>query len=486
MPRSRRPNHRRRCPANLVCPPLSSHKELSVVGGLWNCRSAIQKADFITAYAKVKSLHFLALTETWITPDNTATPAALSAGYSFSHTPRASGRGGGTGLLISTSWKFSIPTVPCLNISSFEFHAVTVTHPSALNIVVLYRPPGPLGAFLDELDTLLSSFPEDGTPNNLLDPHQSGFRTGHSTETALLAVTEALATARASSLSSVLILLDLSAAFDTVNQQLLISTLAEMGISETALSWFVSYLTDRSYQVSWKGSVSAPHPVYRSPAGICTGSSAVLYVKERISACLTDISEWMATHHLKLNLDKTELLFMPYKTSPLHDLSITVDGIVVAASRSARNPGVVLDDRLDFKEHIRATARSCRFLLYNQEDLTVPAHLLHPASCPDHVAARIRFKVLTLAYTAANRTGPAYLQDLIQNYVPTRPLRSSTAWRLALPPLHVKGSRSSRLRSFSTLAPQWWNELPIPLCSTPTLPAFCRGLKTHLFRLHLD
>ncbi|KAJ8353124.1 hypothetical protein SKAU_G00206910, partial [Synaphobranchus kaupii] len=100
--------------------------------------------------------------------------------------------------------------------------------------------------------------------NNLLDPHQSGFRTGHSTETALLAVTEALATARASSLSSVLILLDLSAAFDTVNHKLLISTLAEMGISGTghfSLSWFVSYLTDRSYQVSWKGSVSAPHPL---------------------------------------------------------------------------------------------------------------------------------------------------------------------------------------------------------------------------------
>ncbi|KAJ8349835.1 hypothetical protein SKAU_G00249650 [Synaphobranchus kaupii] len=409
MPRSRRPNHRRRCPANLVCPPLSSHKELSVVGGLWNCRSAVQKVDFSTAYVKVKSLHFLALTETWITPDNTATPAALSAGYSFSHIPRASGRGG-----------FA------------HFHQ-----------------------------------------NNLLDPHQSGFRTGHSTETALLAVTEALATARASSLSSVLILLDLSAAFDTV--------------------------------------------------------------KESISACLTDISEWMATHHLKLNLDKTELLFMPYKTSPLHDLSITVDWTVVAASRSARNLGVVLDDRLDFKEHIRATARSCRFLLYNIRRIrpylttystqllvqtmvtsrldycnsllaSLPACAILPLQLIQNaaarlfshvtpllrslhclpVAARIRFKVLTLAYTTANRTGPAYLQDLIQNYVPARPLRSSTAGRLALPPLRVNGSRSSQLRSFSTLAPQWWNELPIPLRSTRTLPAFRRGLKTHLFRLHLD
>ena len=80
-------------------------------------------------------------------------------------------------------------------------------------------------------------------------------------ETALLAVTDALATARTSFLSSVLILLELSAAFSTVNHQLLISTLAEMGITGTTLFWFASYLADRSYQVGWMGSVSAPHPL---------------------------------------------------------------------------------------------------------------------------------------------------------------------------------------------------------------------------------
>ncbi|XP_064813833.1 uncharacterized protein LOC135528646 [Oncorhynchus masou masou] len=59
-------------------------------------------AEIISAYAALQSLNLLDLTETWITPENTAAPAALpSCGYVFSRSPRASGRRGALGELLN-------------------------------------------------------------------------------------------------------------------------------------------------------------------------------------------------------------------------------------------------------------------------------------------------------------------------------------------------------------------------------------------------
>ncbi len=65
---------------------------LSFSMGLWNGQSAVNKADLIPAIAFQTALIILGLTETWIRPEDSATPAALSNNFSFSHTPVRLGR----------------------------------------------------------------------------------------------------------------------------------------------------------------------------------------------------------------------------------------------------------------------------------------------------------------------------------------------------------------------------------------------------------
>ena len=70
----------------------------------------------------------------------------------------------------------------------------------------------------------------------------------------------------------------------------------------------------------------------------------------------------MSAHHLKLNLDKTELLFLLGKACPLQDLSIKFDNSTVSPFQSANNLGMTLDNTLSFSANIKAVtfpAGSC-------------------------------------------------------------------------------------------------------------------------------
>jgi hypothetical protein len=86
--------------------------------------------------------------------------------------------------------------------------------------------------------------------HDLLPRLQSAYRSGHSTETAVLRVLSDILLAIDSGDVAVLAMLDLSAAFDTVDHQILLQRLRiSFGISDLALSWFQSYLKDRVQHV---------------------------------------------------------------------------------------------------------------------------------------------------------------------------------------------------------------------------------------------
>ena len=98
--------------------------------------------------------------------------------------------------------------------------------------------------------------------HKLLSERQSAYRRFHSTETAIAAVHNDLVCAADADRVNALILLDLSSAFDTVDQQIMLTVLQQrFGIDGQALKWFRSYLADRWRAVVVNGSCSATSPV---------------------------------------------------------------------------------------------------------------------------------------------------------------------------------------------------------------------------------
>ena len=232
--------------------------------------------------------------------------------------------------------------------------------------------------------------------NNLIEKLQSAYRSNHSPETALLRVYNDLLMAVDSGREAVLTLLDLSAAFDTIDHSLLLRRLeGRFGLSSTVLSWFASYLADRSQAISVQHQVSSPvsltygvpqgsvlGPVlfvmYTQPLGDVIHSHGVqyhlfaddvqLYVNlsppgndgtlSNLEACVDDISKWMYANKLKLNNSKTEVIDIcaSWRTATIPSLRIVSDQIT--PSSTARNLGVIFASDLKLDQHVSQLCRA--------------------------------------------------------------------------------------------------------------------------------
>ena len=133
-----------------------------------------------------------------------------------------------------------------------------------------YHPVSNLSFLSKVLERIvLSQLNKHLNHNNLLSPLQSAYRPNHSTETALLRIVNDLLTAMDNNKICILTLLDLSAAFDTVDHQIPLTRLQHsFGISGPALSWFSSCLCNRTHAVtiiSLQSEHTTPH--YGIPQG---------------------------------------------------------------------------------------------------------------------------------------------------------------------------------------------------------------------------
>ena len=121
-----------------------------------------------------------------------------------------------------------------------------------------YRPVSNLTFILKVIEKVISGRLNEHLINNsLFDPLQSAYRDKQSTETALIKIQNDILSALDVGSSAILLMLDLSAAFDTIDHNILLSRLCNVyGITGDALDWFRSYLTGRIQRVVIENSVS--------------------------------------------------------------------------------------------------------------------------------------------------------------------------------------------------------------------------------------
>ena len=197
---------------------------------------------------------------------------------------------------------------------------------------------------------------------------------------------------------SILLLLDLSAAFDTTDHNILITRIrSTFGCSETVLDLFISYLSCHIQSV-FVGHDSTPSvlqcgvpqdsvlepllfTLYTHPSStvICqSGPSYHFFAddshlhKSSVSSdfpvlpwfskdCIEDVAEWMGDSKLKMNDDKTELVAIGTRSKLSQVIpnlaSMSISGCGTPFSQSVRNHGFCLDETLSMDAHIKYLCR---------------------------------------------------------------------------------------------------------------------------------
>ena len=205
--------------------------------------------------------------------------------------------------------------------------------------------------------------------------------------------------------------IDLSAAFDTVDHRILLDVMqVNFGITDTALSWFASYLQPREFTVNVGEAYSSSKQLtFSVPQGSCAGptlysvyASTMAYVVPpcldihgyaddhaikiafnsgltvdeqsafmELEKCLKNIRSWMNINRLKMNDAKTEFIVFgsQQQLAKLHTTTLDVNNTLIESAASAKYLGVYLDKNLNLKQQITAKCKVASWNLYRIKNI---------------------------------------------------------------------------------------------------------------------
>ena len=253
--------------------------------------------------------------------------------------------------------------------------------------------------------------------NKLFNDHQYGFRRQHSTEHAILELVDRILIQMDKGNSPIAIFLDLSAAFNSLDHNILLQKLKFYGITNSSLDWFTSYLENRTQYVEFnncsskntylstgvpQGSILGPLLYIIYVNDIQNASkyfNAILYADDTslinspglslnssiINRELDNIYNWFSTNKLSLNSSKTKyMLFCTVKKkSKILDLHPVLNNKPIERVYEFKFLGITLDQHLSWDPHIKNIANklSRNIGIISKLKHFVPFHTLKTLYC---------------------------------------------------------------------------------------------------------